>query len=174
MYKIIEIGKRKYEVHTNGDVFCCPYVKTDGRKMKRKKMKFSQTGSKHAVGFHAGHSHLKKYITQHRLLAECFIPNPQQKPQVDHIDGDPTNNNLSNLRWVTAKENSRAFNRNQRNSSSMYRVVQKFCNKWRARVIFDRIPHDIGIFQYESSAAIAWNHRAIELGFSKEALNKLF
>lgn len=43
--------------------------------------------------------------TVHRLVAELFIPNPDNLPQVDHIDGNSQNNHISNLRWVTAKEN---------------------------------------------------------------------
>ncbi len=42
----------------------------------------------------------------HRLLAQHFIPNPYNKPEVNHIDGNRHNNALTNLEWVTSKENS--------------------------------------------------------------------
>jgi hypothetical protein len=40
----------------------------------------------------------------HRLVAKHFIPNPDNKPKVTHIDGDYSNNKVSNLKWVTEKE----------------------------------------------------------------------
>lgn len=46
----------------------------------------------------------KTYLV-HRLVAEMFIPNPDNKKEVDHIDTDPTNNVVTNLRWVSPSEN---------------------------------------------------------------------
>ena len=57
----------------------------------------------------------KKNKSIHRLVAEEYVPNVEGKPQVDHIDGDKTNNHKDNLRWCTNEENQ-AFRDEQLNS----------------------------------------------------------
>ena len=50
--------------------------------------------------YHIGQFHV------HRAVAELFIPNPENKPEVDHINTDRHDNRAENLRWVTKKENA--------------------------------------------------------------------
>ena len=60
-------------------------------------------GSLDKYGYRVVNVHRKCYKV-HRLVADCFIPNPDNKPTVDHIDRNRQNNVASNLRWASYKE----------------------------------------------------------------------
>ena len=52
------------------------------------------------------HDAVKQRVAVHRIVAITFIPNPDEKPFVNHIDGNKQNNSADNLEWVTESENS--------------------------------------------------------------------
>ena len=67
-----------------------------------------------------------KKCSIHRLVAETFIQNPLNKPQVNHKDEDKTNNRASNLEWMTAKENSNYGTRNEHVAKVLSKPVLQF------------------------------------------------
>ena len=63
----------------------------------------------------------------HRLVAEAYLPNPDNLPQVDHIDNDKTHNYLNNLQWITSRDN----NRKSKNKPILqYSLDGNFIREW--------------------------------------------
>lgn len=111
----------------------------------------------------------------HRLVARAFLDDYSDSLQVDHINGDKLDNRVENLRMVTNQQNSQAFARKRKSTSSKYRGVSlhKPCKRWQALVSVDGKQQHLGYFDDELDAAMAWNKAALKYGFSPEALNSI-
>jgi hypothetical protein len=107
----------KYEINKKGDIrnirtgkLCKPFVSEKGY-LKVMLYKTSRTNSK-----------IPRRV--HRLVAQVFIPNPENKPQVNHKDGNKQNNNDWNLEWVTNIENKEHAEKNNLVAQQRKPVVQ--------------------------------------------------
>lgn len=90
--------EEKYKVNNYGDII----NKETGERIKNRINKLD--GHKYVSLTLNGET---KQKALHRILAETFIPNPENKPQVHHIDEDKLNNNINNLMWVTPEEHGK-------------------------------------------------------------------
>lgn len=86
-------------------------VYTRKRKGKILKPFIDGKGNYLQVTFYTEGTNKRNYLV-HRLVAQEFIPNPDNKLEVNHIDGNKLNNSIDNLEWVTAKENMQHASKN--------------------------------------------------------------
>lgn len=85
------------------------------------------------VGLYNGEHKLR--VFRHRLVAEYFIMNPENKKIVNHINGDKTDNSLQNLEWVTASENE--YHKYQHLNPRKYKKRLKVTFPDGKEIIFD-------------------------------------
>jgi NUMOD4 motif/HNH endonuclease len=106
-----------YKVSNFGEIYSIPRNGTKGGKLKQHADRY---GYKKVVLYKNDKPH---YFTVHRLVAEAFLPNPENKTQVNHKNSIRTDNRLENLEWVTAKENIYHSHQNRKQRIPMKAVV---------------------------------------------------
>ena len=107
-------------------------------------------------------------------LARYLLDFPNGK-YVDHIDRDPTNNRLSNLRVASPLENSQNANKHSTKTTSIYKGVcfHKSKKLWFAYINSNKKRYNIGYFKNENDAAIAYNNKIKELNLAFSNLNEI-
>ena len=132
------------------------------------------------IGDHAGHLNNRYYVIKinsknYKLHQIIFLYHYGYIPkEIDHIDNDPLNNQIENLREVTHYQNM-MNQKSTKNTSSIYKGVswRKQNRKWVVQIQFNGKKKYLGLFTNEIDAALAYNIKAIEC-FGKYAwLNKL-
>ena len=89
----------------------------------------------------------------HILVAKAFIPNPENKECVDHIDTNRANNNVSNLRWATPSENNYNASISKNNTSGIKGLSwHKKSNKWEVNITHKGKKYHLGLFSDKNEA----------------------
>lgn len=166
------ISNRKLMVREDGLIIHPAFVSKNGSKIRERhtwgalvsKGRYLQTCVKVGKVMH--------HLSVHRLVAEAFLPTWNASLQVDHINGNKTDNNVKNLRMVTSQQNKIASRIVY--GSVPFRGVSKRRHKknpFEANIMTHGKPRYLGLFPTAEKAAKAWDRAAIELGFFAEALN---
>jgi len=142
-YKQIPEYESRYHVYDDGRIRSTP---TDGKKARWLKLENAGTKLIYRRASLSMNGVVKRFQV-HRLVAEAFIPNPENKPFVNHIDNNTLNNNVLNLEWCTHSENMKHAHKQgrldnsyesankQRAQNQRIKICQKFSRLLGPRLI---------------------------------------
>lgn len=145
-----------YEISSSGEVFSKSRIDSAGRNLKPKRLK-QQRNKKKYMSVSLSKNGSQKTFEVHRILMIAF--HGDSKLQVDHIDGNPSNNNLSNLEYVTCRENIiRSKSRKTSSSNQVGVHWNKIANKWRSSISINGKQKHLGYFRSELLASEAYQN----------------
>jgi len=104
----------------------------------------------------------RKHFRIHRLVAEAFIPNPENKPEVEHRDCNRKNNHFTNLRWATRSENQMNIGL-QSNNTTGFRGVTLQGNRYKAQIKLNGERIYLGYYDTAEKAHEVRRQKAMEL-----------
>jgi hypothetical protein len=133
---------------------------------------------KRTFGYDTGMGYMKCQIAHlqvrvHRLISMAFDSTYSDSLQVDHINGDKSDNRPTNLRMATSSQNMRGMVRRKTLGKSKYRGVSwsKAKSKWLSMVTIDGNKEFVGLFHVEEEAATARDAVAYANGYFPESMN---
>lgn len=113
----------------------------------------------------------KKLYYLHRIAAELLYSEIPSDMYVDHINGDKRDNRACNLRIVTKQQS--AMNVSGTHKTSRYKGVHNYRGRWKAFIEANGVRHNLGTYDTEVDAAVAYNYAAADLHGEYARLNDI-
>jgi hypothetical protein len=139
----------------------------DHKQNKQLKFLNSRGGYKSVILMYQGQTPRQKKWFIHRLVALCFIPNPENKPHIDHINRDKDDNHMTNLRWTDHSHNEAnrpGWIKRARLPKNVYEV-SRGSRRFRVQIMKDRRTYYFGAFDtVEEAETVAIAKRNVLFG----------